>query len=256
MEARVVPEGSALAVYLTPVAGQTSLLPEAPAAATGPVPAPVIADAPAHIPAPARSPAVALAPSAPRHDDASVVTGLVVDGSRTKGSVTIVGDGSFRHNEFVLKNPDRLVVDLLGVTNKVPEKSYPVAADPLERVRVAQFKTQPEKVVRIVFDLTHPIEHKVVSDPDGIRVLHGRVPLGAQQLETREAALPPGERLPGEVARWHPGPCRQRRERRRAQRAGGPAGQVGVRVEGQPGISGQPRRQLPRPVGGIRRQFH
>jgi len=36
MEARVVPEGSALAVYLTPVAGQTSLLPEAPAAATGP----------------------------------------------------------------------------------------------------------------------------------------------------------------------------------------------------------------------------
>ena len=37
--------------------------------------------------------------------------------------------------------------------------------------------------------------------------------------------------------------------------AGGPAGQVGVRVEGQAGVSGQARRQLPRPAGGVRGQL-
>ncbi len=45
-----------------------------------------------------------------------------------------------------------------------------------------------------------------LQQPGSIRILRSRVPPAAQQSQARDVALSPGERLPGEVARWHPGP--------------------------------------------------
>ena len=94
----------------------------------------------------------------------------------------------------------------------------------------------------------------------GIRIFGGRVPLGVQQFQAGHAALPPGQRLSGQVALADPGARRERGERRRAQCPGGPAGQVGVGVEAQPGVGDRPtaisqaRRPRPRPAPAGRRE--
>jgi len=199
IDARVIPEGTNLAIYMEHAQADTEAAVETPAtdevkvASLAPqpgaaLPRPVEA-APAKA-APAIGPVGTAEPieqkSAPR-EEATTVTGVVIEGTGADASIAIIGDGEFSHNEFTLKNPDRLVVDLIGVVNRVPEKTFQVSADPLQQVRVAQFKTQPRKVVRIVFDLTKQTEHLVVADADGLRVLLGR---NAVAAETHEAAEP------------------------------------------------------------------
>jgi len=207
LPARVIPEGAVLAVTLGTVPSETAglILEEPPAAprkeepAPGPEsPSPTPSAGPARLTAEPRAlpllPVASVAePGRVAVEDASLVSGVVVEGSGGGASAAIVGDGAFQHSAFVLKNPDRLVVDLLGVVNRVPEKTFVVSADPLQRVRVAQFRTQPQKVVRVVFDLTRPVPHEVLADADGLRVFLGdAVKAPAQPLL---AAVPP----PGQV---------------------------------------------------------
>lgn len=186
LTASVTAEGSVLAVNVsaavadTPaligdvepadiaVMAQGDVLPEAPAALPS---APPVSPAETMAAVPA-SAMVTLA-SKPVRENASEVSGVIIEGTGDAASVFIIGDGTFRHRAFVLKNPDRLVIDLAGVSNNVAEKTFAVAADPLQRVRVAQFRTKPDKIVRVVFDLDRSVEHRLVEDSDGLRVYLG-----------------------------------------------------------------------------------
>lgn len=72
------------------------------------------------------------------------------------GDLTVVevrGDGEFTYSTFLLSNPNRFVVDLVGVTNANDRGTIQVGSDSLDRVRVAQFQAQPQPVSRVVFDL-------------------------------------------------------------------------------------------------------
>jgi type IV pilus assembly protein PilQ len=165
VRARVEPDGSKLAVVLEPAAGVAPPPIAAPAAAE-----PVRLElAAAAVAAPPALPA----PEPPPAEPATEISGIVVEETGGTATVAIVGNGSLRHKAFALRNPDRLVVDIPGVINRVPEKAFDVAADPLHRVRVAQFRTQPEKVVRVVLDLSRPAPHRLAADEDGLRVIVG-----------------------------------------------------------------------------------
>lgn len=94
-----------------------------------------------------------------RQDDA--------DGTTT---VHLVADGSLEFRDFQLDNPDRAVVDLVGITNRVPFQSLQVDSEFLKQVRVAQFQSQPEKITRVVFDLDTPREYAIDSSADGVQV--------------------------------------------------------------------------------------
>jgi len=87
--------------------------------------------------------------------------------------VRIVGDGSFSYETLSLEAPYRYVVDLAGVANFAPQSVYGFTGEPVEQVRVAQFKSQPDPVSRVVIDLAYPATPELVGMPDGLALSFG-----------------------------------------------------------------------------------
>jgi type IV pilus assembly protein PilQ len=95
---------------------------------------------------------------------------LDIDVVRIEDSVVVrlLGDGKFSYETLSLEAPYRYVVDLTGVANFAPQSVYSFSNEPVERVRVAQFKTQPDPVSRVVVDLAYPATPELVGLPDGL----------------------------------------------------------------------------------------
>ena len=97
---------------------------------------------------------------------ATRLVGVEVDGS---GEVIhVLGDGEFYHSSFSLENPDRFVVDLVGVVNAAPRSAVAVTGALVDRVRLAQFKSQPELIARVVVDLSSAATPQITSDGGGL----------------------------------------------------------------------------------------
>lgn len=129
------------------------------------------------------------APSKPSAVAAAEATKLdSVTKSEDNGLLTIAlnGNGSFgKAQDFVLEHPDRLIVDLEGVTNATAEESLAVSANGLSRVRVAQYQVSPVPVTRVVFDLDTKVAYHLVSDGSTLNVVLG------ESAPTAEAASAP-----------------------------------------------------------------
>ena len=82
--------------------------------------------------------------------------------------VKVLGDGEFYYSTFTLQAPERFVIDLIGVVNTAPLSSISADGGLVDRVRVAQFKPQPELVSRVVVDLNSPAAAQVERVPDGL----------------------------------------------------------------------------------------
>ena len=97
-------------------------------------------------------------------------------------SVRLAGQGQFETKAFTLENPPRIVVDLKGVVNRVARRVQPVGAAGVTRVRVAQFATAPEPVVRVVVDLDKPLPYHIEPSVDGATLR-----VGGEQTQVAEA---------------------------------------------------------------------
>jgi len=95
-------------------------------------------------------PAVAPAPAGVAATRLDGVEVLAADGGAV---IRISGDGEFPYSTFALSEPQRFVIDLDGVVNRVARTTVAVGGSIVERVRVAQFRPAPKPVSRIVFDL-------------------------------------------------------------------------------------------------------
>jgi type IV pilus assembly protein PilQ len=96
-----------------------------------------------------------------------------------KGTVVrIGGDGSVNYSTFALDAPKRFVVDLDGVINDSPDSTVPIGALEVERVRVAQFKSYPAPVARVVFDLATGVVPEIERTSDSLLVRFG-TPVGS-----------------------------------------------------------------------------
>ncbi len=140
---------------------QTSASPPAPAASPAPKAIQQSPEAAAAAPEPAKTPAPAAQPSKTEDPlpDASKLLGISV--SADGGSVDIQTDGASRYKFFSMKNPDRIVVDMLGVTHgSVPRQIS--GAGVIERVRVGLLTAQPP-VTRVVLDLKRFVDPWDVS---------------------------------------------------------------------------------------------
>src|SRR5712692_5289916 len=84
--------------------------------------------------------------------------------------VILKADGALAQEHFELKNPPRLVIDLLGVVDRTSPKSIAVASGFLSRVRVAQFATRPRSVARVVLDMSAPKPYAIVPTDNGLLV--------------------------------------------------------------------------------------
>jgi N-acetylmuramoyl-L-alanine amidase len=99
---------------------------------------------------------LAMAPLLPAH--AVDVRGIRLWAGPDSTRVVLDLSGSAQHSLQVLKNPDRVVLDVLGARLAGNAAAAPpAAAGAVKRVRVAR---QPSGAVRIVLDLARPIQAK------------------------------------------------------------------------------------------------
>jgi type IV pilus assembly protein PilQ len=94
---------------------------------------------------------------------------LAIECTRSGDGVIIElrGDRALEGRSFTLPAPDRLVIDLDGVINRVEQYVFPVGSPLVEKVRVAQFASSPKPVTRLVVDLKASADYHLTSGPQG-----------------------------------------------------------------------------------------
>src|SRR6185369_222850 len=108
--------------------------------------------------------------SAPSGARAHALLAVEARGDDAGHTIVLTADGGLSHEHFELKNPPRLVIDLVGVVDKTSTKTVAVGTGGLSRVRVAQFATKPKPVVRVVLDMTSPKPYAIVPTENGLVV--------------------------------------------------------------------------------------
>jgi type IV pilus assembly protein PilQ len=137
-------------------------------AAAAPVPAAETAPAAPATAAPASEPAApATGPKASRIVAVSrdEIGGLL--------AFTVKADGRLSYRDFMLPNPDRLVVDFPDVTARASVRSIDVGENPVRRVRLGQFSAESPKVARLVLDLSGRAPYRIIDGADGVRIVFG-----------------------------------------------------------------------------------
>jgi type IV pilus assembly protein PilQ len=191
---------ASLAVADEPIESST-LAPTQVASATSPLPA---AQAPSlSLPAAPRSMEVAGTPDnpvpgpPPTGVPATQLQGVEVTSSDGATVVWVLGDGEFYYSTFTLSDPERFVVDLNGVVKTAPLSTVPVGTSEVERVRIAQFKPQPDLVSRVVIDLERPLVPDIEPGVDGLKLtFHGTA---GGSASTAMPAAPAAEPAPMET---------------------------------------------------------
>ncbi len=152
-------------IIAVPGGGQTAE--QAPAAI-----APVLHAEPVVEPAPVRvsEPVPAVTEPLPLRD-AKSVRRVATNGTGSDLEIDITGDGSMNsYKSFRLSNPERLVIDIKGVKDKVAKSAIEVNDGAVKKVRVAQFAPD---VTRVVLDLDARTQYAVTPSRDMLRVTFG-----------------------------------------------------------------------------------
>ncbi|HVT57928.1 MAG TPA: type IV pilus secretin PilQ [Thermoanaerobaculia bacterium] len=187
----------------TPAPAQPAAAPAAPAAPAPQAPQTRAAapSAPAATPlAPPATPATTASPTAagtpdepavapaPQGSPATRLEAIQVVAAEPGGGavVRISGDGEFPYATFVLREPQRFVIDLQGVVNRAPHPTVAVASAVVERVRVAQFKPPPKPVARVVFDLKQGVAPRIERTAQALVVSFGPPPAAAAGVDRSE----------------------------------------------------------------------
>ncbi len=91
-----------------------------------------------------------------------------------EGQFRIRADGAMQYRAFSLVEPDRFVLDLIGVELAIDRRRIdgPSAVD-VNAVRIGQFSGPPDAVARVVFDLVRPIVPWVQDQGNDLIVTFG-----------------------------------------------------------------------------------
>ncbi len=105
--------------------------------------------------------------------------------------IRLAADGVLPYQVFTLSGPDRIVFDLPGVTNRASRKRFEVG-DALVRVRLGQYRVDPEPMARVVLDLATPLGWHAEQRPDGLAILVGprdRLEAALRETETAQPTM-------------------------------------------------------------------
>ncbi len=113
--------------------------------------------------------------------------------------VTLAADGRLEYESQVLERPYRVVLDLPGAVNQLRAHQYPVNQGGLTRVRASQYKSEPEPVSRVVFDLDEPLPFHVEREGWNLVVRFGETePSAAAQAPVASNDPPASATAPAE----------------------------------------------------------
>jgi len=160
--------------------------PKAAPATLAPAPQPTVATAAAE-PAPSEP-----LPNGPK---ATRITAVTRDEMGALVAFTVKADGRLKYKDFMLPNPERLVVDFADVSARAPMKQLEVGQTPVRQVRLGQFSAQTPKVARLVVDLSAKSPYRIIDGADGVRIVFGEsaepaahAPLAAMRAAESEPA--------------------------------------------------------------------
>lgn len=193
----VVPAGAEQPVALAseplaPAAPAPTYSAPPPPAEVAEVPAPVEPVRAAAPAPPAGTPEQPFVAPAPAGVVATRLESVEVERGEGGAQVRIAGDGDFAYSTFQLTDPARFVIDLHGVVQTAPRTAIPGDGPVLQRVRVAQFKAQPEPVARVVLDLAEDVVPQLVATGDGLLVrFDGAMAAIPPEAPPAEAPAPP-----------------------------------------------------------------
>ncbi|MCI0483665.1 MAG: type IV pilus secretin PilQ [candidate division NC10 bacterium] len=131
------------------------------------------------------------------------VTGVeVAEAGPKSATIVIKTDRAVESYEsFALKDPPRLVVDIPNAVHAGPKTVS--ARGPIKEIRSSQYKSQPVKVVRVVFDLASALPYQVQATAVPLRVVIGEAAPTPVVAEAPKSA-PPQEATPETVAQAPP----------------------------------------------------
>jgi len=131
------------------------------------------------------------APSAGAETEAAkIVKSVKATGSKQGAKVVITADGTMKPNSFMIEGK-RLVIDVPGAKSRVRPSVVPVRKGGLDKVRVGQHTT-PDQKVRIVLDLTKPMDYTVTPEGNTLVVAMtiATAPKPEEKPQERAAAQP------------------------------------------------------------------
>ncbi len=185
VESKVYQSDGKLVVELSKPAEEAKTTPEA----VVPVPQPETAK-PEEAPAPAAGEKAEAAQ--PAIGTATVVKTVRASAGKEGAKVVITGDGTMVPKAFMVPG-NKLVIDIPGVRSRVKPRVIPVRKGGLDKVRVGQH----EQMVRVVLDLTKPLEYTVTSEGNTVLVaMGGAVSAKAEAQPSERAAAQEQEKAP------------------------------------------------------------
>ncbi len=96
------------------------------------------------------------------------VTEVAIAPEAGQTSVLISVDGNTKYRDFTMEGPNRLVVDLMGARQALPQNDYlDVNRGGIVSVKSSQFSPD---VVRMVFYLDKMVDYAITRDPKGLRI--------------------------------------------------------------------------------------
>jgi type IV pilus assembly protein PilQ len=139
-------------------------------------PAPIVSEPVPDVVRPAIEPVV-VAESLPSTVKAKALRKIETRGAGAAMEVSIATDGDVTYNTFKLQKPARAVIDLDGVSDKLLKNIINVSDPVVKRIRVSQFKSAPQPVTRVVFDLDENATYRVTKIGDSLHVTFGDGPV-------------------------------------------------------------------------------
>ncbi|MFA5026912.1 MAG: AMIN domain-containing protein [Candidatus Methylomirabilota bacterium] len=127
------------------------------------------------------------------------ISGVSVQGEPDMLRILVNASGPLgTYESFTLSDPPRLILDIPNATHAIPQ---PVSARPpaITAVRSSQYREQPVKIVRIVFDLKRVLPYQVAVAGTQLRVEMGS---GVSTAPVAQASppAPSGPAVPAAVA--------------------------------------------------------
>lgn len=97
---------------------------------------------------------------------------LSCENGATVARIDVQGPFQFTHQTEVPKNgkPDRMILDVVGAVNELAGSFTGLPACQIKGIRTSQYAVTPEKVARIVFDLTKAPVYQVTSEANWIQI--------------------------------------------------------------------------------------
>lgn len=105
------------------------------------------------------------------------------------------------YESFSLPDPPRLVIQIPNAVHAIPQPIPAAKGGPIAKVRSAQYRERPTKIVRLVVDLTASLPYRVEAEGHRLKVLISEAVAEAPKVppvpEPREPKKPKEPREPG-----------------------------------------------------------